>query len=152
MQYYLYKQGTLTGPVDGEKMDELKKSRKLFEYQWMIDSESQSWKSICEVPRDNPFRMSEKNMKDRQLSGAFFIAKTPYIGEIRQIHSFGVEIVLQNQKGLLRGLTESKSIFLNLCDETNYTFVNAKAIIQSQEYASDGLHIRFNWDQQEVSL
>jgi hypothetical protein len=152
MQYYLYKQGMLTGPVPTDKIEELKKTKKLYEYQWMIDSESQTWLSICQPPKENPFNISQKNMKDRRLSGAFFIAKTPYIGEITQIHSFGVEIVIQNQKSLLRGLTDAKSIFLNLCDETNYTFVNAKAVLQSQENAADGLHIRFNWDQQEVAL
>jgi hypothetical protein len=53
---------------------------------------------------------------------------------------------------MIRGLSESKSIYLNLCDETNFTFINAKAMIQSQEMADDGLHLRFNWDQQEVAL
>ena len=152
MQYYLYKQGTLTGPVTAEKIEDFKKSKKLQEYQWVIDSESQTWKSICDAPSENPFQMSHKNMKDRSLSAAFFIAKNAYSGVIKQLHSFGVEIVLKNQKGMLRGLSESKSIFLNLCDETNFTFVNAKAFIQSQEIADDGLHIRFNWDQQEVAL
>jgi hypothetical protein len=152
MKYYLYKQGTLTGPVASDKIEELKISKKLFEYQWMIDDESQTWKSICETPKENPFQISQKNMKDRTLSGAFFIAKNAYSGEIRTIHSFGVEIVLQHQKSILRGLSEFKSIFLNLCDETNFTFVNAKAIVQSQELTEDGLHIRFSWDQQGVAL
>lgn len=152
MQYYLYKQGTLTGPVDTEKLEDLKTSRKLYEYQWMIDSESQTWKSICDSPGENPFKISQKNLKDRILSGAFFIAKKAYSGEIRSIHSFGVEIVIAKQKGMLNGFSENKSVFLNLCDETNYTFVNAKAFVQSQEIADDGLHIRFNWDQQEVAL
>lgn len=152
MQYYLYKKGTLTGPISAEKIEDYKKSHKLQEYQWMIDSESQTWKSICDAPKENPFQMAQKTMKDRTLSGAFFIAKNAYSGVIKQIHSFGVEIVLKNQKGMLRGLSETKSIFLNLCDETNFTFVNAKAFIQSQEIAEDGLHVRFNWDQQEVVL
>ncbi len=152
MQYYLYKKGTLTGPVTAEKIEDYRSSKKLQEYQWIIDSETQSWKSICEAPKENPFQISQKNMKDRTLSAAFFIAKNAYSGVIKHLHSFGVEIVLKNHKGILRGVSESKSIFLNLCDETNFTFVNAKAIIQSQEIAEDGLHIRFNWDQQEVAL
>lgn len=152
MQYYLYKPGTLTGPVAVEKIEELKKTKKLYEYQWMIDSESQTWKSICETPKENPFKISQKNLKDRTLSGAFFIARNAFVGEIKQMHAFGVEIVLKNQKTPLRGISETKSIFLNLCDETNYTFVNAKAFLQSQEFAEDGLHVRFNWDQQEIAL
>ncbi len=152
MQYYLYKHGTLAGPFPIDKIDELKKSKKLFEYQWMIDSESQIWKSICETPRENPFQISTKIKGNRILSGAFLIAKKAYSGEIRKIHSFGMEIVLQGQKSLLRGISESKSIALNLCDETNFIFVNAKAFIQNQEMAEDGLHLHFNWDQQEVAL
>ena len=152
MQYYLYKQGTLTGPVASEKLDEMKKSRKLMEYHWVIDSESQTWKSISETPADNPFLISQKNMENRSLSAAFFIAKDAYAGEIRSFHSFGVEIVLKGLKNTLRGLSERKSIFLNLCDETHFTYVNAKAFMQTQEIAEDGLHVRFNWDQQEVSL
>lgn len=152
MQYYLYKQGTLTGPVGSEKLDDLKKSKKLMEYHWVIDNESQTWKSLCDAPGDNPFKMSQENMKDRSLSGAFFIAKNAYSGIIRNFHSFGVELVLKDQKNPLRGLSELKSIFLNLCDETNFTFVNAKAFMESQEVAEDGLHVRFHWDQQEVAL
>ena len=152
MQYYLFKQGTLKGPLTSDKIEELTKNKKIFEYQWMMESESQVWKTICESPNENPFHMSQQNMKGRTLSGAFFIAKNAYSGEIKQFHSFGIEMVLPLQKSLLRGLSDNKSIFLNLCDETNFTFVNAKAFIQSQEIAEDGLHIRFNWDHQEVSL
>jgi len=152
MQYYLYKQGKLTGPLESDKIEDLKKSKKLMEYQYMIDNESQTWKSICETPKENPFQISLKNMKDRTLSAAFFVGKNAHSGNITQMHSFGVEIVLQDQKSMIRGLSESKSIYLNLCDETNFTFINAKAMIQSQEMADDGLHLRFNWDQQEVAL
>jgi len=152
MQYYLYKHGSLTGPFGEEKIEDLKKTKKLMEYHWVIDSASQTWKSVCDAPANNPFQLSEKNMKDRSLSGAFFIAKNAYSGVIQSFHSFGVEIVLKNQKNPLRGLSELKSIFLNLCDETNFTFVNAKAFMQSQEVSDDGLHIRFHWDQQEVVL
>ena len=118
----------------------------------MIDQESQIWKSITEPPKENPFQISNKNIGERSLSAAFFIAKNAFAGEIKQIHSFGIEMLIRNQKSILRGLTESKSIFLNLCDETNFTFVNAKALIQSQEVSREGLHLHFNWDQQEVSL
>lgn len=152
MQYYLFKQGTLTGPISAEKLETLRQSKKLQEYQWVIDSESQTWQAITQAPKENPFQMAQKTMKNRSLSAAFFVAKNAYSGVIQQLHSFGVEIVIKNQKGMLRGLNESKAIFLNLCDETNFTFVNAKAIIQSQEIAEDGLHLRFNWDQQEVAL
>ena len=152
MQYYLYKPGTLRGPIPADKVEELKASKKLFEYQWMIDNESQVWKSICDMPSENPFHLSQINTNGRMLSAAFFIAKNAYSGEIKQLHNFGVEILLPFQKNILRGLLESKSIFLNLCDETNFTFINAKAFIQSQEISADGLHIHFKWDQQEVAL
>jgi len=152
MQYYLYKNGTLSGPFNEEKLEDLKKSKKITEYHWVIDSESQTWKSVSAPPSSNPFKMSEKNMKDRTLSGAFFIAREAYAGEIHNLHSFGVEIVLKNQRNTLRGLSELKAIFLNLCDETHFTFMNAKAFFQSQELAADGLHLRFHWDQQEIAL
>ncbi len=152
MQYYLYKQGTLNGPLTLEKIEELKKNKKILEYQWIIDSESQSWKSLSETPKENPFNITNHNIKDRVLSAAFFIGKNAHAGNIIKMHSFGVEVLLKQQKGLIRGISELKSILVNLCDETNFTFINAKAIIQSQEMTKEGLHVRFNWDQQEVTL
>lgn len=152
MQYYLYKQGTLTGPISSEKLEELKKSKRFYDYHWMIDSEQQTWKCISDSPAENPFQLSKNNLKDRSLSAAFMVSKKAFTGEIKNLHSFGVEIILKGLKHSLKGLSDKKSISLNLCDETNLTFVNAKALPQSQEMAEDGLHIIFNWDQHEVLL
>ena len=152
MKYYLFKQGALTGPVSAEKLEEMKLSNKLYEYHWLIDSETQTWKSITEAPGTNPFKISQQKMKDRLLSGAFFIAKNAFAGEIRSFHTFGVELVIKDQKTPLRGLSELQLINLNLCDETNFTFINTKAFMESQEVAEDGLHVRFHWDQKEVAL
>lgn len=152
MQYYLYQPGQIDGPFNSNRLEDLKKSGKLRQYHWMIDSESQIWKSISDAPTENPFETAQRTMRGRLLSGAFILANEAYSGRITNLSSFGIELVIPQFRKFLRGINQSRALMLNICDETNQVFVNVRAQLHSQSQTEEGLILKFNWENQGVSL
>lgn len=152
MNYYLYKNGRLTGPITSEKLEEWKRNGKYFDFHWIIDSKQQIWRSVGGPPAGNPFHVPKHSADARSVSAAFSVSKDTYVGEVARLDSFGVDVVLKNVKRLLRGYDEHRIITLNLCDEINLVFVNAKVFLQDQKLTGKDLEIRFHWDEGAVVL
>ena len=140
---YLFKAGRLIGPVSEQKIEDLRKSKEIYQYSWMMDEANQKWTPIDEMPKENPFQASLTTLKERVLSGAFLNRTNPVTGIVRGLHSFGVELFIEGTK--TPALNERSTYLMNLIDETNLKSTNAEVIYQSQEKTSDGILLRFNW-------
>jgi hypothetical protein len=147
---YLFKAGRLIGPVSAQKVEELRKSKEIYQYSWMMDEDSQRWTPIDEMPKENPFQASMTTLKERVLSGAFLNRTSPVTGIVRGLHSFGVELFISGTKA--PPLNERSTYLMNLIDETNLKSTNAQVTYQSQEKTTDGILLRFNWRDEPTPL
>jgi len=143
-QYYLFKSGLLVGPVTPEKIEALRASGEINKYSWIMDDVNQAWQPVIAMPSENPFQKTKEVLQARDLSGSFVFSKKPYLGMVKGIHSFGVELLLE-VKTRLAGLNPETVLQLNLVDETNAHWVNTKVVFQSAEERIDGLLLRFGW-------
>ena len=149
-QYYLYKAGKIVGPVSEQRLESMRKSGEMMNFSWMIDQENQEWKSIDPVPLENPFAVSKEAIGERVISGAFLWLTRPYVGLVKGIHSFGLELLIDKAtlaSGSWKnvGLSSNSPVQLNLVDETHAQWVNTKVIFQTVEEQSEGLLLRFGW-------
>ena len=73
--------------------------------------------------------------------------KKPYLGIVKGIHSFGLELLIQATPTLRRslGIQPESVLQLNLADETNGNAVNAKVVFQSCEDHAEGILLRLGW-------
>jgi hypothetical protein len=142
-RFYLFRNGRLVGPVSGEKVEYLRKSKEIFQYSWIMDEDHQSWIPIDAMPTENPFQATLTTLKERTLSGAFLNRAHPITGVIKGMHSFGIELLVEGQKS--QAIAEHSNHLLNLIDETNMKSTNAEVIYQGQEKTPDGILIRFHW-------
>jgi hypothetical protein len=147
---YLLKTGHHVGPVSAQKIEELRRTKEIYLYSWMMDESSQRWLPVDEMPKENPFQASLSTLKERSLSGAFLNRAHPISGMIKGLHSFGVELLVEGSK--LFALMEKSIHLLNLIDETNFKSSNAEVIFQGQEKTSDGILLRFTWRESPTPL
>ena len=143
--YYLFKAGRLIGPLTAEKVEALRASREIFQYSWIMDEAHQTWTPVDEMPKENPFQASMKQLKERTLSGAFLHRQNVFEGIIRGIHSFGIELLLPKDNRTHTQLQGESSFLLNLIDETNSKSSNASVVYQGSESTDAGILLRFNW-------
>lgn len=144
-RYYLFKAGQLHGPVSAEKLETLRKTGELLRYSWIMNETDQSWEPVDAKPKENPFTATKSALKSRDFSGAFIFAKNPYLGEVKGIHSFGVEILVPQSTRKIAGLEPNTVLQLNLADETHDQAINTEVVFQQAEEQSDGLLLRFGW-------
>ena len=150
--FYLFKSGTLVGPVSEEKLSQLRSSGELQRYSWIIDDTHQTWAPVISIPTENPFEASRERMSERHLSGAFIFMNKPYLGLVKGMHSFGVEVLLCEPGFKTNSIPANTVLHLNLADETNENAVNAKVIFQSAENHSEGTILRLGWFTAPVQL
>ncbi len=143
--YYLFKTGRLIGPVTAEKIESLRASKEIYQYSWIMDEGTQTWAPVDEMPSENPFQASMKQLKERTLSGAFLHRQNVFEGIIRGIHSFGIELLLPKENRMHAQLQSESSFLLNLIDETNSKSSNASVVYQGSESTDAGTLLRFNW-------
>ena len=144
-QFYLFKSGLMVGPVTPEKLEALRTSGELSKYSWIMDDVNQTWQPVISQPNENPFQRTQEVLKARDLSGTFVFSKKPYMGMVKGIHSFGIELVMTLKSLRVSGLKPDTVLQLNLLDETNAQWVNTKVVFQSAEEQADGLLLRFGW-------
>jgi hypothetical protein len=149
-RFYLFKSGRLVGPLSASKVEELRKSKDLYQYSWMMSEENQSWMPVDEMPSENPFRATLSTLKERTLSGAFLNRAHPVTGIIKGIHSFGLELLTPGSK--LISILEHSIHLLNLIDETNLKSSNAEVVFQGQEKTESGILLRFTWRESPTPL
>ncbi|MBC7397256.1 MAG: hypothetical protein H7333_07410 [Bdellovibrionales bacterium] len=144
-RYYLFKAGRLVGPVTGTKIEELRVSKEILRYSWIMDETSQSWSPIDTMPTENPFEATLATLKERTLSGAFVYRDLPFTGEVKGIHSFGLELMLPKDNRSVNHIQNNSVHLLNLIDETNLKSSNAEVIFQGIEKLTEGSLLRFIW-------
>ncbi len=144
-QFYLFKSGLMVGPVTTEKLESLRSSGELSKYSWIMDDVNQTWQPVITMPGENPFQTTKDTLKARDLSGSFVFSKHPYLGMVKGIHSFGIELLMNLKVSRIAGLKTDTVLQLNLVDETNAQWVNARVVFQSAEEQADGLLLRFGW-------
>ena len=144
-RYYLFKAGRLVGPLTGAKVEELRQSKKILEYTWIMDETSQTWTPIDTMPKENPFQATLSTLKERSLSGAFLWRDQTCSGAIKGIHSFGLEMLLPTGNSSAQKLQSNSVHVLNLVDETNLKGANTEVIYQGQEKTDEGTLLRFSW-------
>jgi hypothetical protein len=144
-QFYLFKSGLMVGPVTPEKLEALRASGEISKYSWIMDDINQTWQPVITQPNENPFQRTQEVLKARDLSGTFVFSKKPYMGMVKGIHSFGIELVMTLKTLRIAGLKADTVLQLNLLDETNAQWVNTKVVFQSAEEQADGLLLRFGW-------
>ena len=142
-RYYLFRAGNLIGPVSAQKIDNLRRSKEISQYSWIMDEEHQRWAPVDEMPHENPFQATLSHLKERTLSGALLNRNQTFSGIIQGIHSFGLELLIAGKKTFSVALQSAH--LLNLIDETNLKSTNAEVIYQGQEKTADGLLLRFTW-------
>jgi hypothetical protein len=143
--YYLFKAGKITGPLNHEKVEGMRASGDLLKYSWMIDEETQKWQPIDTIPNENPFTATKEVLGEREISGSFFYMKKPYLGTVKGIHSFGLELLVDHDVSRISGMSPNTVLHLNLVDETNEQWVNTQVSFQSQESSKQGTLLRFGW-------
>ncbi len=144
-RYYLYKDGSLLGPLNEDQLNALKVSKKINQYSWIIDEAKQSWSPITAAPSENPFQMTEKAIGKSELTGAFVFMKQPFLGVIQGIHSFGVELLVKQTALKSLSLIPESIIRLNLADETNSKEFHTQVKYQGSERHPEGILLRFGW-------
>ncbi len=144
-RYYLFKAGRLVGPVTSHKIDELRLSKEILQYSWIMDEAKQSWTPVDEMPKENPFEATLATLKERTLSGAFMYRDSAFSGEIKGIHSFGLELMLPKDNRSVNHIQNNSIHLLNLIDETNLKSSNAEVVFQGIEKVADGNLLRFTW-------
>src|SRR6185369_4026367 len=63
-RYYLFKAGQLSGPFSADRVNQMRASRELNTYSWIIDEGSQKWSPVDDMPKNNPFEASLKSLSD----------------------------------------------------------------------------------------
>lgn len=143
-QFYLFKSGLMVGPVTPQKLEALRANGEINQYSWIMDDINQTWQPVIHMPGENPFLQTKNTLQARDLSGSFIFSKRPYLGMVKGIHSFGIEIMM-DLKTRVAGLNPETILQLNLLDETHKQWVNTKVVFQSAEEQSEGLLLRFGW-------
>ncbi len=143
-RYYLFKAGRLVGPLTGAKVDELRQSKKILEFSWIMDETTQTWAPIDQMPKENPFQATLSSLKERTLSGAVLWRDQTLLGSIKGIHSFGLELLVTGNSSAQK-LTQNSVHTLNLIDETNQKGSNSEVIYQGHEKTEEGILLRFSW-------
>ena len=149
-RYYLFKGGQLFGPIVHEKLETLRKTGEILRYSWIMNESDQSWEPVDTKPKENPFTATKTTLKSRDFSGAFIFAKNPYLGEVKGIHSFGVELFIDGHK--IAGLQPNTVLQLNLADETHDQAINTEVVFQQAEEQGNGVLLRFGWVQGPAQL
>jgi hypothetical protein len=144
-RYYLFKAGQLFGPVTHEKLETLRQTGELLRYSWIMNETDQTWEPVDTVPKENPFTATQAALKSRDFSGAFVFGKHPYVGEVKGIHSFGVELFVSQTGRKIAGLEPNIVLQLNLADETHDQAINTEVVFQQAEEQPDGVLLRFGW-------
>jgi hypothetical protein len=144
-RYYLFKAGQLHGPVTDEKLTAMRVSGDLGRYSWIINEADQTWLPVESAPTENPFTASEKTLKSRDFSGAFIFGKHPYLGEVKGIHAFGLELLVPQASAKIAGLQANTVLQLNLADDSQSQAINTEVVFQQAEVQSDGVLMRFGW-------
>jgi hypothetical protein len=144
-QYYLFKAGLMVGPVGPEKLESLRASGELAKYSWIMDDLNQTWQPVITMPGENPFQKTQEVLNSRDLSGTFVFSKKPYLGMVKGIHSFGIELIMDVKNLRIAGLKPDSVLQMNLADETNAQCVNAQVVFQSAEDHAEGVLLRFGW-------
>jgi hypothetical protein len=155
--YYLFKAGKMVGPLNERRIDAMRKSGEILQFSWIIDQAKQQWSPVDTIPHENPFLATKEAMGERVISGAFLWLTKPYVGLVKGIHSFGLELFVDKKtlgtsswKNV--GLNQNSSVHLNLVDETHAKWLNAKVVFQTMEEQSDGLLLRFGWLDEPVKI
>ena len=151
-QYYLFKSGTLVGPITEEKLKQLQTSGEILRYSWIINNNEQTWAPITSSPAENPFQSTQKTLGARDLSGVFVFMNRPYLGIVKGIHSFGVEVLLKERDLKSNSIPADTVLQLNLADETHGNAVNTQVIFQSMENHVEGVILRLGWATAPVQL
>ena len=141
--YYLFKAGKLVGPLSETRIDAMRKNGELLQYSFMIDDKTQKWSPTELTPSINPFAQNKENLEERVISGAFSWLNRPYLGQVKGMHDFGIELLLD--QGSIKGLQMNTPLQLNLVDETNSQWLNTKVIFQNAEENQNGILLRLNW-------
>ena len=144
-RYYLFKAGKLVGPVTGLKIDELRLSKEILRYSWMMDESTQAWTPVDEMPTENPFEATLTTLKERTLSAAFLYRDSAFTGEVKGIHSFGLEVMVPKESRSVNHIQANSIHVLNLIDETHLKSSNAEVIFQGLEKIAEGIILRFMW-------
>jgi hypothetical protein len=155
--YYLYKAGKMVGPITELRLDAMRRSGEILHYSWIIDQLQQEWSPVDHVPHENPFLATKEAIGERVISGAFLWLTRPYIGLVKGIHSFGLELFvdkasLGTSSWKNVGLSMNSAVQLNLVDETHAQWLNAKVVFQTMEEQGDGLLLRFGWSDAPVRI
>ena len=135
----------MVGPVTPEKLEALRASGEISKYSWIMDDVNQTWQPVTGMPGENPFQKTQEVLQARDLSGSFVFSKKPYLGMVKGIHSFGIELIMNIKNLRVSGLKPDTVLQLNLADETNSQWVNTQVVFQSAEDHDDGVILRFGW-------
>lgn len=144
-RFYLFKAGRLVGPVTSHKIEELRLSKEILQYSWIMEESKQTWTPIDEMPKENPFEATLTTLKERTISGAFLYRDAAFSGEIKGIHSFGLELMMPKENRTVSHIQNNSVHLMNLIDETNLKSSNAEVIFQGIEKLAEGTLLRFIW-------
>jgi hypothetical protein len=144
-RYYLFKAGQLHGPIAQQRLDDLRSTGELLRYSWIMNESEQTWTPVEPAPRENPFNSTQKTLNSRDFSGAFVFGKHPYLGEVKGIHSFGLELLVPQTHTKIAGLLPNTVLQLNLADETHDQAINTEVVFQQAEEQGNGVLLRFGW-------
>ena len=118
----------------------------------MIDESNQKWHPVDAQPTENPFTATKETLGERVVSATFLYMKRPFIGLVKGIHSYGLEIIVDHDINKILGMSPNTVIQLNLVDETNEQWINTKVVFQSQEQTKLSVILRFGWLEGPVKI
>jgi hypothetical protein len=151
-QFYLYRAGSMIGPINQERLTSLKASGDLNKYTWIIDADAQKWMPIDAMPQENPFQMTQKVVGNREISGAFLFGNEAFSGTIQGIHSMGLELRMTHVDLRSMKIAPQTVLPLNLIDETNDQTLTTTVIFQGAEIQNEGVLVRLGWKNAALTI